>query len=234
MGVLRTLRRALIDRPFWVDHEAYLGDVRGVVHVGANVGQERKLYSRRGLRVAWVEPIPEVFALLESNIAGLPGQRAYKALITDVAGQTCTLNVASNKGGSSSILPMKFHAQAWPEVRFERQITITSDSLPTFMARHGLKAEEHDFLALDTQGSELMVLRGAGDTLSGFRYLKVEVPDFEAYEGCCQLPELQAFLRERGFVEHARHRFAFHPGLGSYYDIVYRRSDVVPASGGGR
>jgi len=223
MGILRTLRRQLVDRPFWIDHEPHLKEVHGVIHIGANVGQERQLYRRRGLRVLWAEPIPEVFAVLERNIAGFPGQRAVQALVTERAGETHRLQVASNNAGSSSILPMKLHAVVWPEVRYERAISLKSESLPTLLRRFELDIADYDFLAIDTQGAELMVLRGAVPLLGHFRYIQVEVADFEAYAGGCQLPEVERFFREHGFAEHARHRFATRPGIGSFYDTVYRQ-----------
>jgi len=225
MGLLRTLRRKLIDRPFWIDHDAHLNDCKGVIHIGANVGQERHDYARRGLRVLWVEPIPEVFTQLESNIAGVPLQRAVQALVTEHAGEQHQLKVASNNAGSSSILPMKLHAQVWPEVHFERAITLHSESLPTLLRHFDIRAEDYDFLTIDTQGAELMVLRGALPLLHHFRYVQVEVADFEAYAGGCLLNEIEGFFAAHGFVEHTRHRFATRPGIGSFFDIVYRRDD---------
>lgn len=226
MGILKTLRRVLVDRPFWVDHEPHLKQVHGVIHVGANVGQEREQYRKCGLQVLWVEPIPEVFATLQRNIASLPRQHAIQALLADQAGQTHSFHVASNKGGSSSILPMKLHSTVWPEVRYERELTLRSETLPSLLQAQGIDVADYDFLTLDTQGSELMVLRGALPLLRRFRFVQVEVADFEAYAGGCQLPELEAFMREQGFVEHARHRFATRPGIGSMYDIVYRRESA--------
>jgi FkbM family methyltransferase len=224
VGILRTLHRRLVDRPFWIDHEPWLKQVHGVIHVGANIGQERLLYHRRGLRVLWIEPIPEVYVILQRHIAGLAGQQAVQALITEQAGEERELHVASNQGGSSSILPMQRHAEIWPDVRYERTLRLRSESLPSLFERLHLRPQDYDFLALDTQGSELMVLRGAVPLLTGFRFVKVEVADFEAYAGGCLLGEVAAFFAEHGFVEHARHRFATRPGVGSMYDIVYRRA----------
>jgi FkbM family methyltransferase len=224
MGIVRTLRRRLVDRPFWIDHEPWLKQVRGVVHVGANIGQERQLYLKRGLRVLWIEPIPEVFAALQRNIAGLAGQQAVQALITAHAGEEHELHVASNQGGSSSILPMKRHAELWPEVRYERTLRLRSESLPSLLERLQLRPQDYDLLVLDTQGSELLVLRGAVPLLPNFRFVKVEVADFEAYAGGCLLADVERFLAEHGFVEHARHRFATRPGVGSCYDVVWRRA----------
>src|SRR5918993_5813804 len=69
-GFLR--RRGLADRsPF----KGFLRDTRGVIHVGAHVGQERERYSQYGLRVLWVEPLPDHFAALQRNIAAYRDQR---------------------------------------------------------------------------------------------------------------------------------------------------------------
>ena len=50
-----------------VDPDAFLHQVSGVVHVGANTGQERDLYQTLGLRVCSIEPIPDVFARLQQR-----------------------------------------------------------------------------------------------------------------------------------------------------------------------
>jgi FkbM family methyltransferase len=230
MGLLRTLKRKLIERPFWIDHEPHLNEVKGVIHIGANIGQERAEYAGRGLRVLWVEPIPEIFTVLLQNIAGLADQRAVQALVTERAGERLDLQVASNNAGSSSILPMKLHTQVWPEVRFERALELVSESLPSLLQRFDVRVDDYDFLTVDTQGSELMVLRGAEPLLPHFRYVQVEVADFEAYAGGCLLPQVNAFFAEHGFVEHARHRFATRPGIGSFFDIVYRRIADEPTA----
>ena len=59
----------------------YLEDCHDVIHVGANEGQERESYARHGLRVVWIEPIPEVYERLASNIAPFPNTPKWKRLI---------------------------------------------------------------------------------------------------------------------------------------------------------
>ena len=78
-------------------------------------------------------------------------------------------------------------------------------------------------LVIDTQGSELMVLKGAESILHHFIYIQTEVPDFEAYKGCCQLKDLQLFLNGMGYQEISRNKFATHPNGGSYYDVIFKR-----------
>ena len=79
----------------------------------------------------------------------------------------------------------------------------------------------YDALVLDTQGSELLVLKGAIDILPHIKYVKTEVADFESYASCCQLKDLDAFFREHNFRRIAERRFAYKEGIGSYYDVLY-------------
>ncbi len=219
MKILRRLRRW-----FGPDPNRFLRSVHGVIHVGANVGQERELYARHGLDVLWIEPIPDVFVTLNANLEGYPRQRALQALVTDRDDQEYEFHVANNAGESSSIFDLKEHKEVWPKVAFTRSIALRSVTLPTLLGREGIDPRAYDALVMDTQGSELLVLKGAEPLLPRFAYIKTEVPDFEAYAGCVQLAELTAFLAARGFVELARNQFASRAAGGHYYDVVYRRT----------
>jgi FkbM family methyltransferase len=218
MKLLRRLRRLLSPDP-----NRFLRTVRGVVHVGANVGQERELYERHDLDVVWIEPIPDVFARLKANIAGFPRQRALECLVTDRDDSSYEFNVANNDGESSSILALKEHKDVWPKVAFTTTITLKSATLATLLTREAIDPARYDALVMDTQGSELLVLKGAEPLLDRFRFVKTEVPDFEAYAGCAKLEDIERYLTSRGFREVSRHCFATRAGGGHYYDVVYGR-----------
>jgi FkbM family methyltransferase len=216
MKILRRLRRLFLPDP-----NRFLRTARGVVHIGANVGQERALYDRYGLDVLWVEPIPDVFAVLAANIAAFPKQRALQCLVTDRDDAPYEFNIANNGGESSSILPLEQHRDVWPKVHFTTSITLRSSTLATLLARERIDVARYDALVMDTQGSELLVLKGADALLERFRFIKTEVPDFEAYTGCAKLDDIARFLEERGYAQISRHRFATRAGGGNYYDVVY-------------
>ena len=203
--------------------DRFLKKIKGVIHVGANTGQEIKLYYEYGLSVVWIEPIPDVFEKLQSNLKGFPKQVALMGLVTDRENAEYQFHLANNNGASSSILEFNLHQDIWPDVAFERTIDLLSVTLPSLLKANNVNLPEYDMLAIDTQGSELLVLKGAIPILHNFEYVKTEVPDFEAYKGCCQLKDLELFLSERGFKEASRHKFASHPGGGSYYDIIYKK-----------
>ena len=60
MGLLASLFRCFKT----AEPDDFLRSCSGVIHVGANSGQERELYAQHGLNVVWIEPIPEVYTAL--------------------------------------------------------------------------------------------------------------------------------------------------------------------------
>ena len=79
-------------------------------------------------------------------------------------------------------------------------------------------------LILDTQGSELLVLKGAIPILDKLRFVKTEAANFESYARCCQLDELTEFMRRYGFKMARKFPFAGRRGTGTYFDVVYGRA----------
>ena len=110
-----------------------LKKARGIVHVGANTGQEAAQYDRNGLDVIWIEPIGDVFARLQANIALYPRQRAFNALITDKDGGRYTFHVANNDGSSSSILEFGDHKDIFPDIKYVRELSLEGVTLATLV-----------------------------------------------------------------------------------------------------
>jgi len=197
--------------------------VPGVIHVGANVGQERTQYAALGLNVIWVEPIPAVFDELSKNISAFPKQRAYCSLLAAELGKEYTLHVANNGGASSSILDFSKHGEIWPDVHYVQDLKIVSTTLSSLIRQEEIDLRQYGALVLDTQGSELLVLQGAVPVLREFQFVKTEVADFDSYAGCCQLEQLSGFMREHDFELYRKMAVATKRGVGKYYDAVYRR-----------
>jgi 2-O-methyltransferase len=221
--IVRRLKTFLARNP-----DRFLKRASGLIHIGANTGAERDLYKRYRLRVIWIEPIPEVFEALKANLEGYSGQVPLQALVTDQDNSVYNFHISSNGGASSSILDLKMHKDIWPEVTYEKTIALSSITLTSLLKREHINPREYDALIMDTQGSELLVLKGADTILDGFRFVKTEAADFESYAGCCQLRDIDQFLKQRGFREVSRHELAKHPGGGRYYDITYARDTRRP------
>jgi len=205
-----------------VEH-TYLWKSHGIIHIGANAGQERDLYAAFDLDVVWIEPIPDVFECLRRNISEFPKQRACKYLVADDDIKEYQLYIANNDGASSSILGLAKHTEMYPNIAYKGAITVRGRTLRSILTAERVDMHRFDAMVLDTQGSELKVLQGAASLLSEFRFVKVEAPDFESYKECCQVDELSSFMSSHGFRERSRHRIVHAPGVGTYFDVVYER-----------
>jgi hypothetical protein len=118
---------------------------------------------------------------------------------------------------------LKLHRDIWPAIAYTHTLDLRSVTLATLFERHAIDAARYDGLVMDTQGSELMVLRGAAPLLRHFNVIQSEAADFEIYAGCCRLHELDAFLREHGFRRAASEKFARRKQGGNVYDVTYVR-----------
>lgn len=212
--------RTLLSR----DVDRFLGVVRGVIHVGGSNGGEADSYAAYDLNVLWIEPLPEAFAVLSKNIQRFPRQQALKCLVTDKDYAETTFHVSSNEGQSSSVFDFGLHTDLFPEVTMTSSIVMTTRTLPTLLSENQVPISKYDALVLDTQGSELVILKGAASLLSQFRYIKVEAADFASYRGGCQDREISSFLLQHHFRECGRQEFARQANIGSYFNIVYRRT----------
>lgn len=191
--------RRYISHRLYGDPNDHLKLCSGVIHVGANTGQERNLSARHKLKVAWIEPIPEQFESLQRNVRSLPDQTAINALIADADGKSCTFHVANNRGLSSSILDLHSHKDIWLDVHYIRDISMKSSTLKTALETWGVDPGRYDALVSDTQGSELLILQGAKEILRQFRFIKTEAAEFESYRNCATFDQLCSYLKPFGF-----------------------------------
>ena len=205
------------------DVNSFLNNVSGVIHIGANSGQEREEYNLYSLDVIWIEPIPKVFKKLKKNIKRYPKQKAYKYLLTNIDNQNINFKIANNAGQSSSILELNQHKDIWPKVEYTRSIKLKSSTLKNVIKHEKIDIKRYQALIIDTQGSELLVLKGGSNLLKNFRYIKTEAADFESYKECCLIKDLSKFLDKFGFKEIKKVKFASRKEGGSYFDILYKR-----------
>ena len=172
---------------------------KGIIHVGANVGQERYLYAASGASPCiYVEPIGSVFEILDDHLKELPGHIAVKALCSDVDGEAVTFNIASNGGQSSSMLPLGSHAVHYPFVSYVGSETMVSTTLDSLVDRLQLR-QIPNLLIIDTQGADLKVLKGAARTLQAIDGIFVEVSETPLYETGCTHEEITSFLKDFSF-----------------------------------
>jgi FkbM family methyltransferase len=201
----------------------FLRHAKGVIHVGAHEGQERDIYARHNLNVLWIEPLPDVFRKLQENISGTPRQTAENCLITDGDDKEYVFHVASNWGASSSIFELGDHSEIWPDIHYVDHLKMKSITLDSLMFKIRDDSALYDALVLDTQGSELLVLKGARRLLQQIKFIRAEAADFEVYIGGARGSDLDDYLAQFGFTPIRIDKFAESSKAGKCFDVLYRR-----------
>lgn len=190
------------------------GKPNGILHVGANVGEEAEAYDKAGVnKVIWIEANPDLIPILKET-ASKYGHDVIQACVGDVNNEAVTFHISNNAGQSSSYLDLGTHKIQHPDVHYVKDIIMSTIRLDTLFAPPANIIS--DFLNLDIQGAELRALRGMGDMLKQFRFIYSEVNRKEVYKGCALLPEMDAYLRGFGF-----RRVAIAPWIGDWTDALW-------------
>ncbi len=210
---LRFLRRV---RSFGVD-------ARGVIHVGAHEAQELRGYLRFGFeRQLWIEPQPEIFARLVAKLPKDPMVRAAQVACGDSAGQATMHVLNNNDGMSNSLLEPKLHLSEYPQITRGGTFTVPVARLDDVIEQQGFETEQFSLLAVDVQGFEMQVFKGAPRTLQTIGAVVAEVYNRELYAGCALLPEIDACLEAAG-LERVGLRWTKH----HYGDALYVRRGSI-------
>lgn len=191
-------------------------DVNGVLHVGAHHGEEADVYDNLGVQVDWIEADYDAYKILTFELAARPNQKATYALVADVEGKKHQFHVTNN-GQSSSILKFGTHAKEHPEVEVVRTVKKTATTVDALF-RDG-EIDQHNFMNLDVQGAELLVLQGSQKYLESVEFVYSEVNKKELYKDCVQIKELGLWLKKQGFSKRLDLKWTKH-GWG---DAVWAR-----------
>jgi FkbM family methyltransferase len=130
-----------------------------------------------------------------------PGGVTYVAAALGERDEDATLHVTEEPGSSSLFAPAADAIARFPELATNSEV----DTMPVSLQRLDDWAQtagvEHiDVMKLDVQGAELAVLRGAERLLDGVRLIEIEVTFNAIYDGQPLFPEVDSYLRGRGFT----------------------------------
>jgi len=192
---------------------------KGVIHVGAHVGQELHVYSRDTdiKKIIFFEVSPSIYSELKVNLDNFMKSKPMhlETILSYNFGlgsseEDKELYLASN-GESSSLLKPLLHLEKHSWVSFPRKEQVEIKTLDSF------KIQDCDFMNIDVQGYELEVLKGARETLSHINWIYLEVNSDYLYENCALVSEIDDFLlafnfkrEETKWVDHCNWGDAFY------------------------
>lgn len=143
------------------------------------------------------EPDPEECASLNSKTYPY-SVRYLPFALGAIDGQQATLHICKQPGCSSLLQPNSELCKQYPygpAMEVVREYPVTLNRMDRVC---------HDFMPdvikVDTQGTELDVLRGAGELLDSALAVELEVEFVPQYIGQSLFPDVDIFMRQQGFM----------------------------------
>lgn len=183
-------------------HKKYEMNVKGVLHIGAHIGQENGVYDElQYTNRMFFEPLTKNYEQLANNVHNWT---LKKIALGPEQGEKEMYVETANNGQSSSLLKPKIHLDMYPHITFPDKETVTMDTLDNVMDQETEESGEdhyemYNFINMDVQGYELEVLKGSLRMLNHIDYVMCEVNNDEVYEDCCMITEIDEFLKPYGF-----------------------------------
>lgn len=190
---------------------------KGVIHVGAHWAEEHDEYLKDGIeRFVYIEPCKDAFITMVKKFSTVNDVEYEK--VKHVLGISLTLNGGitlmniacgsekkedvmyvshANQGQSNSLLQPSLHLHQHPEVQFTEAEAVRVIPLDDL----SINKEGYDMLAMDVQGYEGEVLKGATETLKHIDIVYTEVNRGETYKGNALIEELDELLADFERVE---------------------------------
>jgi len=210
-------RASYINEPGAIDTELRLlfsQDAPLVIfEVGACEGEDSVKYSRLfpNASIYSFEPLPENVKWIEKNFLkyGVTNARYFNKALSSENG-TAGFYVSSGSpreaaesdwdfgNKSSSLLPPANHMDLAGFIHFDNKIEVETITLESFCRASSISSI--DFLHLDVQGAELMVLQGAGNFISKIKVIWLEVSKVDLYKDQPLVGDIQKFMKKNNFV----------------------------------
>ncbi len=180
--------------------DATLGRKLVVLDVGCRWGFAQKFMAANDLfQIFGFDPDPKECERLAKYYAD-PAITLIPLALAQTVGSR-TLFITQEPACSSLLEPNPDLTEHYPALACARQVSTTeieTTTLDLWAAKN--KVAIVDYIKIDTQGSELEILKGAEDMLQKVRCLEVEVEFNPIYLGQPIFSEVDIFLRSQGFV----------------------------------
>ena len=169
-----------------------------IVDIGASGGiHERWRQYGAGIKTILFEPDYEEFEKLVSkkseNSLVINSALVEKSKIVD-------FNICKKQEVSSIYTPNQHLLDRYEDserFNIERTVSLEADSLDNLLQKENIN--EIDFIKIDTQGSELDILKGATNFYENLIGLEVEVEFIELYYKQPLFSEVNSFIESKGF-----------------------------------
>jgi FkbM family methyltransferase len=204
----------------WLTTSGY--QIRGIIHIGANDGQELAWYVTKNYRpILAFEPHPQAFEELKKrywnhaliwNLA-LGSETGKTRLFVPEDGDT-------EKSSKYKAIPTEGHE--WTSVPVNNSVEVPLIRFDVWAYKGGIDLTPFNVVVIDVQGMELEVLQGFGIYLRMFDFLVVECSRVPVYDGEASAQQVIDWLDQADFEPISP--------IEDHNDIFFRRNGIEPQS----
>jgi FkbM family methyltransferase len=185
-----------------------------ILDIGACEGEDSIRYARSfpNARIFSFEPLPANQELIRTHFERYEVKHAelIPLALSAASGNAAfhvssghPSNLISGKNGdygnkSSSLLPPISENPIYGWIEFNKTISIPTTTLCEFCQKRGIS--QIDFIHMDVQGAELLVLQGSGKKLKDISTIWLEVSDEAIYQEQPVRSQVMSFMKEKGFI----------------------------------
>ncbi len=154
------------------------------------------------------EPVPGNFKILTDRMESnrITNVHPFQLAMSDEVGETRMYLSQSTKEPSenliaeksSSLLAPDKHIEVYPDCKFGEEVIVKTDTIENFCRQNQISSI--DFLHLDVQGAELLVLTGAKDFLKKIKTIWLEVENIKLYKNQPLRKDIEVFMKSHGFI----------------------------------
>lgn len=176
---------------------------KGVIHVGACLGEDLDMYLAHGIdNLVFIEGNPVLIPRLKLKVGS--SYPVIQALLSDKTGETVDFFLhysydRSNMGCSSLFEMSEQFKKSHPAIQKVGSIKVKTKTLDLALKEGNIDSNRYDFISMDVEGAELKVLHGAKETLKTTKAFLTEFSDSQRYTGQCVLKDLDEYLSDFGF-----------------------------------
>ena len=138
---------------------------------------------------------------LKSQVSEIVGIKCFEVACSDKNGTTefhpSSFQNSNSNGASGSLLIPTGHKKHFQEIKFRSPISVTCIRLDDWIQNEIVPSP--DFIHMDVQGAELMVLEGMGRHLETTSLIWLEVENLTMYDGQPLKKDVELFFSDRGW-----------------------------------
>jgi FkbM family methyltransferase len=170
-------------------------NIKGIIQIGANSGQEVGLFKKFTNNIILIEPI--------FQLANYLNQTHPDCLVIPCGlGSTNSmmdLYLASNGGESSSVLKSLNHPVYYPDIIFDQSIKIPVRTFESLVDEFNINMNNFNILVSDAQGYDLEAIKGFGSYITNFELIIAEYINSNLYENEASLKDMINYFTPLNF-----------------------------------